>query len=630
MTWLAPIGFLGLIGIILLIIIYIIKPNYQQKIISSTFIWHMSLKFKKRRIPVSRLQSLLIFLCQVIILTTLGLLLAGPVITGEEKADYEENVIIIDASASMLLKEGGTSRFERAVNEAKGHVSTLLSKGGRVSIILADTDAEFIAQRASSDAHDEVTSALNALITENRCTYASADIEGAVALSEEVILQNEDTKLFLYTATEYVDKSGIEVVNVAHADDWNAAILDVRAEFNSDNHYEIYVDVGCYGKTEELAVTLEIIGANNKKEPVILEQKEFFDPSAESCTMVFNPIDLIGEHIYYYDTVNCHVDVADSFVDDNFFYLYGGKKPTIRIQYASTLPNSYFSGMMRTIRQQMKQTWNIEFVDIKANEKAALSGFDFYIFEHSLPPERPTDGLVHLVDPIGAAQNSGIIFGNRVAVDATSTLADGVDHPLTEYVDFSRVTIAKYTDVLVMEGYQELAYYNGQPVMLVKEDVNSKVVVWNFDLNYSNLPAMPDFSFLMYNMFNYFIPATLDSNSYEIGDVVELTARGESLTLSGVGLEMVFEDGHGEIVINSPGTYNVSQILPGKGEMEIVQFFVEISDYESNITKKVDALPMADVDVEEKIEYLDLILYFAIALVSVMFVEWWLYTRRNY
>ena len=33
MNWLTPFGFLGLTGLIILILIYIIKPNYHQKII---------------------------------------------------------------------------------------------------------------------------------------------------------------------------------------------------------------------------------------------------------------------------------------------------------------------------------------------------------------------------------------------------------------------------------------------------------------------------------------------------------------------------------------------------------------------------------------------------------------------
>jgi hypothetical protein len=62
MNLLVPLGLLGLISIIALILIYILKPNYQQKIISSTYVWRLSLKYRKKRIPVSRLTNILIFI----------------------------------------------------------------------------------------------------------------------------------------------------------------------------------------------------------------------------------------------------------------------------------------------------------------------------------------------------------------------------------------------------------------------------------------------------------------------------------------------------------------------------------------------------------------------------------------
>ena len=67
MSWLTPIGFLGLIGLIILIIIYIIKPNYQNKVISSTFIWKLSLKYTRRKIPISKLRNILLLICQILI-----------------------------------------------------------------------------------------------------------------------------------------------------------------------------------------------------------------------------------------------------------------------------------------------------------------------------------------------------------------------------------------------------------------------------------------------------------------------------------------------------------------------------------------------------------------------------------
>ena len=48
MSLLTPIGLLGFIGLVILFIIYIIKPNYQNKIISSTYVWTLSLKYRKK------------------------------------------------------------------------------------------------------------------------------------------------------------------------------------------------------------------------------------------------------------------------------------------------------------------------------------------------------------------------------------------------------------------------------------------------------------------------------------------------------------------------------------------------------------------------------------------------------
>ena len=85
MSLLAPLGLLGLLAVAVLIFIYIIKPNYQQKIVSSTYIWKRSLKYRKKRVPVSRLRNILIFLCQMLVLASFAMLLARPVIPYTQK-----------------------------------------------------------------------------------------------------------------------------------------------------------------------------------------------------------------------------------------------------------------------------------------------------------------------------------------------------------------------------------------------------------------------------------------------------------------------------------------------------------------------------------------------------------------
>ncbi len=40
-------GLFGFLGIVALIIIYILKPKYQDKTVSSTFVWKLSLKYNR-------------------------------------------------------------------------------------------------------------------------------------------------------------------------------------------------------------------------------------------------------------------------------------------------------------------------------------------------------------------------------------------------------------------------------------------------------------------------------------------------------------------------------------------------------------------------------------------------------
>ena len=101
MKLLTPLGLLGLIGVVALIIIYLIRPNYQQKYISSTYIWKLSLKYKKKRVPISKLRNILIIICQILALVTCALILAQPNEVLKAQADYVEVIAIIDSSASI-------------------------------------------------------------------------------------------------------------------------------------------------------------------------------------------------------------------------------------------------------------------------------------------------------------------------------------------------------------------------------------------------------------------------------------------------------------------------------------------------------------------------------------------------
>ena len=111
MTLLKPLGLLGLIGIIMLIIIYIIKPNFQHKFISSTFVWKMSLKYKKKSLPTSKLKDIILIICQCLIVASCAFIIAYPVKPTVTSGGGSEVVVVLDASASMQTRRDDKSRF---------------------------------------------------------------------------------------------------------------------------------------------------------------------------------------------------------------------------------------------------------------------------------------------------------------------------------------------------------------------------------------------------------------------------------------------------------------------------------------------------------------------------------------
>ncbi|MBQ8885044.1 MAG: VWA domain-containing protein [Clostridia bacterium] len=642
MSLLAPLGLLGLLSIAALILIYVLKPNYQQKIISSTYVWKLSLRYKKKRIPISRFTNILIFICQFLILVALAFVMSKPVIPGK-MVKSNEKVFIIDASANMLVSYADETRFERAVQEVQDEIADTFEDGGLVTVIVANEDPYTLAQRSRSADSSVIKDRLDELIDrEIKCTYGSADLEKAVALAQGVVDQNPDAEVYLYTATTYVDKGNIEVVDVSDMDDWNAAILGVDAVIGDDNYYTITVRVGCYGRSESMQVIVEVEGANGEPTPYILESDElFFNVMEEEQTVTFDAqvqIDQEGDGnaLHSFKSLYVHVDEADGFEKDNAYYFYGGEKDTIKIQYASSAPNNFFRTAVYTLREVYKNTWNIQFdevtIDLRkpvSEQEYALEEYDFYIFEHTMPEKLPTDGIVMLVDPDSKPKGLEMTMGGMYGL-YESPLTAGDPHPLTAYMNPEAITITKFTEIVTHNGFDELMYYGNKPVLLAKNDMDSKVIVMAFDLNYSNFSMLFDFPTFFFNIFNYYMPPTLTDYGYEIGDTVYINARGDSLTLTGGEFENEsFTSFPAQVIVNQPGTYTVAQVSM-TGEYIIDNFFVGISNYESNITKEIEALPFLSVIEREDEEDKDLIIWFAAVMVALLFLEWGLQARKHF
>lgn len=658
MSLLAPLGFLGLIGLGLLILIYILKPNSQQKLVSSTFVWRLSLKYRRKKIPISKLRNILILICQILIIILCSFIMASPVHSIEQDV-ADEKVVIVDASASMLAQHNNVTRYKRAVDRAKEKVDEVLANdNGVVSVVLAGAESEVLIQRATPDMRFEVDAVFDDLLATDkdgvfeRCTFGTGDINGAVSDAEEIVYDNDSAEVLLYTGTTYVEKSGITIVNIAEVGEWNAAILDCRAQLE-DGFYVFEVDVASYGADRELTVSGIVHGANRKKEgedyvaqDVVLTTKREMFVSDEVKTLSFITAEEFVQ-VYTFEDVSFSIEKSDdSFSYDNYFCLYNGNSDSrsIKVEYYSSRPNSFVPMTIGAIRGTYANRQDITITHIR-NGEPIIDGFDLYIFEHTMPTDLPTDGVVILIDPDKVPRGlRGVALDTSAKVTGDFYLAPGDSHPLVNHLDWSTIYVSSYTRMRydADSGFSTPLFCAGDPALAVKNTVNSKVVIMPYSLNDTAFPGIVHLSTLFRNVFQYFFPFTMtedtddmetilsSNNVYSVNESIRLRTRGAQLALTGGGLEQAFDINAGDYQttnIQRSGTYTLTQEVIS-GTLITDTFFVQIPNAESYINKQADIL-VTRIDKETKVTVnIDLIIYFAAVMTLLLVAEWWLHSRE--
>ena len=660
MTLLTPLGLIGLLGIAVLILIYIIKPNYQQKMISSTYVWKLSLRYKRKKIPVSKLRNLLIILCQIFILTACATILAQPNKILKNEVEQPEVIAIIDASASMRTEIEGESRFERAVTGVISLAEKTFDDNGIFSIILADTQSVFLTQRVTMESKDEVLDTLYPLIDgELACSYGTADIEGAMDLCENVLLENPFAKIKLFTDTQYYSvPKEVEVMRVVNEEvEWNAAILGAEA-VRDQNYYAFYIDVACYGYREgdpvvelnvnvnganaensssagvDLVFTLDVPYVPGVTKRVVFINEDLYDEenSMDSDEILYYPMGK-DECVSSYQDVHIYLNEEDNFAEDNSFNIFGGQKEVIRVQYFSTSPNIFFSSVMMNLQSLLADKWAIEFVEVKVGKEPEMKGFDFYIFEHAVPSTMPRDGVVLLADPTAVPSGAGFRLGGEINYWTQSVeLKEEAEHVVLEDVETQNITVSKYTRISSYDtAYEKLMSVKStsDPALLVRNDPSLRVAIMPFSVHYSNIAILKEFPILMYNIFNYFIPETVERNSFEVYESVTVNARGAEVLVTHRGdLLTSFDMFPATLKMDTPGTYILTQTTySGKTVSESIH--VKIPEKECNIFAVEETLKSPYNAQENTQFYKDLLLYIAAALVAVLFLEWWLQSRES-
>lgn len=654
MSFLQPLGLLGLIGVPIIIIIYIIKSRYVQKPVASTFIWKRSLKYVKRKIPLSVILSLLLIL-QILTVVAASLAISRPTV---KPLKSNETIYILDASASMQNTMDGQSRFEIAkeyiLNEAEN-----IGNNSRVSVIFADTKVapEDVLVTRTEDKID-----IRYQLEDVICTDGDADIEGALEEASKIQELNAGATIKLITDKDYENVEGLEVVNISRVGEHNVSILSVVEETLLTGDYQFTAEVVSYGKGSECVMGIYVDGAFMGSKSVILPNtnmneggtvRVIFTPNIlteSSETQVIVPITNIKE----YKEVKVVIEAKDGIQADNQFLLYSLTKTAPRILFVSS---KFKSGSDGTVDSTKPTSLTIALasngfvtkgedmflsVDAVLDSGRSFSGYDLYIFEGVEPPEGedfPTDGAVWLFNPSkipDVVSGVEILYDNEQSGDFEMMLASqsqtNVYTTITKNLD-SKIGLGKYKPMSHLGNFEKIfSCDNNQPAIIAGTSGGVRMVVTNFDFNHSEWPyKVTDYIILMNNLMTYSLPDVLPSRDFEIGQTVQFNAPAGATQLTfkyeGIILDET-TDLDMKFVLDKVGVYEV-EVLFNDETTASYMLPTHIPNGESNIVIVGENVVAAEIPADSVVEAepIEIFPYLIALLILLLVTEWGVYHR---
>ena len=134
-VFLSPLGLAAVLAALPVLILYLIRPDPRRLRLPTTRFLADAAGESSSRPLFERLQRNVVLLLQLLAILLFATALATPYVPASQSETVEETVIVVDASASMNVASGGTTRFERAV-DAAGDATT-----STTSVVVADSGA---------------------------------------------------------------------------------------------------------------------------------------------------------------------------------------------------------------------------------------------------------------------------------------------------------------------------------------------------------------------------------------------------------------------------------------------------------------------------------------------------------
>lgn len=503
MRFVYPMGLLGLIGIPVLIIIYIILNKYTEQTVSSTYLWTLSERFIKRRIPISRIANIISLILQAIAIALISLAIAHPMIVVPNSANAY--CFVLDGSGSMNIVRNGQSRFDVAKDQIADIIDDAMN-GSTYTLILAGNSAQTIYRDLSTKSR-----ALD-LLNNLSCGHASKPISDAMTMAQRYFDENPSLKTYVLTDKLYEKAENVNMIYV-YTDVENYAVSNVEYDFIG-GVLNITGTVISYESDRELTVELYFDG---KEEP-------YDTQTLDVISFMETPFEFVCEEVDF-QFMKLVVPEKDALMLDNEVIVYNARYENIS-ETLLVSENSFY------MRAALTSAGNTQLKIVKPEEYEAAEavysrGYGLYIYDNYMPSSLPNDGAVWFVNPQGTLQGTnfgfqGITVPREMAMYSTSTST--FIRGMLDGVTSSEFQLANYSKCGLFGRFTTLATCENNPILFVGTNANGyREVVFAFDLKDSaQFTLSADFTSLTLHLLNYSFPEVIEKTSYYSGEVMQV------------------------------------------------------------------------------------------------------------
>ncbi len=546
MTFMFPLGLLGLIGIPVIILIYILQSKYTEQTVTSTYLWKLSEKFMKRKNPLSGLTGLISLLLQILTVAAISFIIAHPVFTLPGAAnDY---CFILDTSSSMTMSEGEQTRFDLAKEKIIDVIKDA-ANGSSYSLICASDESTVIFEGIK----DKDTAI--ELLTDTSPSHTASDYSSLLSTAQEVFDENTSTLIYLVTDKSYKTHENIEIIDVGTDNLDNYSVSDVTYS-HSGSKLSVAAEVISHTKDAELTVKLYIDGTQSDSEKVSVKKGEATPVSLEADSLKFDSFSVVVEN-------------ADGYSIDNSIITHNLQSD----KSYSTLIVSESEFFLEAVIDALIDS-EIRIVTPEEYEEVTEK-YGLYIFD-SCEPETLPDGAVWLINADSSIEDSGFGVRGKVelsgaeAIEKSNSTSTNV-RQLLEGVDGSDIYISKYVKYSEMYlNFYTLFSYESNPLIFAGANgLGNRQVVFGFDLHESDFALSTDFVILLGNLIDYSFPGVIDEANYTVGDealVNILTSADNYKALSPSGKDIYIDSSSvtDAVKLDEVGTYTVTVTIAGK------------------------------------------------------------------